>query len=163
MSIQVFCPFLHWVVGFFAVGECSFSPLTFTSKILEHSKEEILSPPLTSQKIFSICCLCCNYITLLFYRFHSLCFIHGGRNEMETSFFSRSPDSYHCSLICVQFSIYWLGRLWISQAGSHFTPTLALDLWLLPPATNLTCDSLTCDALPPNTSLWNGWSLSLGT
>ena len=40
-------------------------------------------------------------------------------------FFSWSPDAYHCSHICVQFSIYRLAGPWISQTGSRLTPTPA--------------------------------------
>lgn len=102
----------------------------FTPIIPELSKEEILS--LFFKKLFRACCLCCSYITLLFYLLlhplHSL-WLYTSWEKWNGSFsfffFSGSPDSYHCSHICVQFSIYRLAGPWISQTGSCLTPTPA--------------------------------------
>lgn len=71
---------------------------------------------------------------------------------METVF-SGSPVSYHCSLVCIQLSVYLPAGLQCSQADSYFTPTpatLALGPW-------------PHDLLPPDTKLWNVWNLSPGT
>lgn len=117
--------------SFIKPGSVQCPPSIFTPIIPEHSKEETLSLPLTFQNIFQCVLPLCYYITLLHYLLLSLLHSLSLYTQREKwngnfSFFFRSPDSYHRSLIWVQFSIYWQAGPRSSQADSYFTPTPAI-------------------------------------
>lgn len=118
--------------SFIKPGSVQCPPSIFTPIIPEHSKEETLSPPLTFQNIFQCVLPLCYYIypfalsAMISSSFSITLYTEGEMKWKLFFFFFRSPDSYHRSLIWVQFSIYWQAGPRSSQADSYFTPTPAI-------------------------------------